>query len=154
MTHTIRPMAPRDIPAVLDMIAALAAFHDDVPEIDENRLALMAFGPLPCLRVLVAQGPAGLNGYAALIPTAQLQAGQMGCEVHHLFVRSRVRGTGVGRALIDACKAEAVRRGARYLSIGTARDNIQAGAFYERRGFQRRSDAGPRFRLDVMSPAA
>ena len=154
MTHKIRPMAPRDIPAVLDMIAALAAFHDDVPQITEHTLSIMAFGPLPCLKVLVADGSAGLVGYAALIPTAKLQAGQVGCEVHHLFVKPRVRGTGVGRSLIDACKADALRRGARYLSLGTAPGNNSAGAFYEKRGFERRTDAGPRFRLDMAASVA
>ena len=117
MTPNIRPMAPRDTAAVLDMIAALAAFHDDIAEIDEAPLPMMTFGPLPCLKVLVAESAAGLVGYAALMPTAQLHFGKIGLEMHHLFVIPRVRGSGVGRALIAACRAEGLRRsGAAWIS--------------------------------------
>ncbi|MEL7092079.1 MAG: GNAT family N-acetyltransferase [Pseudomonadota bacterium] len=149
MPPKIRPMAPRDTGAVLDMIAALAAFHSDVPLIDEDALTMMAFGPMPCLKVLVAEGDAGLVGYAAIMPTVRLHEGQLGLEVHHLFVKARVRGTGVGKALIDACRVEAITRGAQYLTLGTAPDNDAAGTFYQRRGFQRKMMHAPRFRLEV-----
>lgn len=152
MLPKIRPMAPRDVPAVLDMIAALAAFHEDIAEIDEATLTMMAFGPLPCLKVLVAEGDAGLVGYAALMPTARLHFGKVGLEMHHLFVKPRVRGTGLGRALIDASRAEAVRRGCNYISVGTHPDNRAAGEFYEKRGFERRMMHAPRFRLSVDQP--
>ena len=152
MNPNIRPMAPRDTAAVLEMIGALAAFHDDIAEIDEATLTMMAFGPVPCLKVLVAEGAAGLIGYAALIPTARLHFGKMGLEMHHLFVKPRVRGTGVGRALIAACRAEGLRRGCHYISVGTAPDNHEAGAFYERRGFERRMMHAPRFRIGLDQP--
>lgn len=149
MPPKIRPMAPRDTRQVIEMIAALAAFHKDVPAITEDSMTMMAFGPLPCLKVLVADGDAGLVGYAAILPTAKLEQGQMGLEVHHLYVKARVRGTGVGRALIDACRTEAMRRGAQYLSLGTDPANETAGTFYERRGFERRMMHAPRFRLEL-----
>ncbi|MEM6759900.1 MAG: GNAT family N-acetyltransferase [Pseudomonadota bacterium] len=151
MPPKIRTMAPRDLGAVLDMIAALAAFHSDVPDIDEDTLTMMAFGPMPCLKVLVAEGAAGLVGYAAIMPTARLHEGQMGLEVHHLFVKPRARGTGIGKALIDACRVEAMRRGANYLSLGTDPENDAAGAFYLRHGFQRKVMHVPRFRLEVSA---
>ena len=152
MTPNIRPMAPRDTAAGLVMIAALAAFHDDIAEIDEATLTMMAFGPLPCLKVLVAESAAGLVGYAALMPTAQLHFGKIGLEMHHLFVKPRVRSSGVGRALIGACRAEGLRRGCHYISVGTAPDNLAAGAFYEKRGFERRMMHAPRFRISLNQP--
>ena len=152
MIPKIRPMAPRDIGAVLDMIAALAAFHDDIADIDEPTLTMMAFGPVPCLRVLVAEGAAGLVGYAALIPTAKLQSGKVGVEMHHLFVKPRARGLGVGRALIAAVRADGLRRGFHYMSLGTHPDNVAASAFYERQGFERRVVHAPRFRMDLRQP--
>lgn len=152
MTPEIRPMAPRDLPAVLEMIGALAAFHDDVAEIDEATLSMMAFGPVPCLKVLVAEGNAGLVGYAALMPTARLHFGKIGLDMHHLFVKPRARGTGVGRALIAACKADGVRRGFHYMNVGTHPDNRNAGEFYEKRGFERRVVRAPQFRLQLDQP--
>ena len=152
MTPQIRPMAPRDTGAVLEMIGALAAFHADAADIDEATLTMMAFGPIPCLKVLVAEGEAGLIGYAALMPTARLHFGKVGLEMHHLFVKPRVRGAGVGRALIAACKAEGLRRGCHYISVGTHPDNDAAGAFYEKRGFERHVMTAPRFRIGLDQP--
>ena len=104
------------------------------------------------LLAYLAEGAAGLIGYAALIPTARLHFGKIGLEMHHLFVKPRVRGTGVGRALIAACRAEGLRRGCHYISVGTAPDNHEAGAFYERRGFERRMMHAPRFRIGLDQP--
>ncbi|WP_299687465.1 GNAT family N-acetyltransferase [uncultured Tateyamaria sp.] len=152
MTPKIRQMAPRDTGAVLEMISALAAFHEDVAQIDEATLTMMTFGPLPCLKVLVAEGEAGLVGYAALMPTARLHFGKFGLEMHHLFVKPRVRGSGVGRALVAACKAEGLRRGCHYISVGAHPDNTAAGAFYEKRGFERHMMTAPRFRMGLDQP--
>ena len=152
MTPKIRPMAPRDTTAVLDMIGALAAYHDDAADIDEDTLTMLAFGPMPCLKVLVAEGETGPLGYAALMPTARLHFGKVGLEMHHLFVKHRARGMGVGKALIAACRAEGLRRGFHYMSVGTHPDNSAAERFYEQRGFERRTLNAPRFRISLDQP--
>ncbi len=152
MTPEIRPMAPRDMAGVLEMIGALAAFHDDVAEIDDDTLARMTFGPRPCLTVLVAETDTGLVGYVALMPTARLHFGKIGIDIHHLFVRPQVRGSGVGSALISACRAEGMQRGYHYVTVGTAPDNVKAGVFYEKQGFERHMMNAPRFRISLDQP--
>jgi ribosomal protein S18 acetylase RimI-like enzyme len=51
-----------------------------------------------------------------------------------LFAEPAVRGRGVGRALLAAVAAQAVRRGAASVSWGVRSTNVAARAFYERIG--------------------
>lgn len=151
MTIPTRLFHPDDLPDLLDMIAGLARFHDDVPTVRAGDLRRDLCGPQPWYTVIVAQAPdAGPHGYAALTRMGQLQFGVRGMDIHHLFVRDGARGNGVGTALLAACQAQARAQGCAFLSVGTHPDNTAAGRFYETRGFTRRSGSGPRFsqRLD------
>jgi GNAT superfamily N-acetyltransferase len=57
--------------------------------------------------------------------------------MNDLFVAGRARGQGVAEQLIEACRAECVRRGARRLTWQTAPDNHRAQAVYHRIGATR-----------------
>jgi GNAT superfamily N-acetyltransferase len=52
-----------------------------------------------------------------------------------LFVPERARGTGVGRALIEACEAHARASGLTVLMIGVLAKNARARAVYRAAGF-------------------
>jgi ribosomal protein S18 acetylase RimI-like enzyme len=78
-------------------------------------------------------------GYAACElssagPTFDL--GDFRGEVDSLVTAEDARGQGVGSALLDACRDELKRRGARYWSIGVVEANTEAIRLYERFGFQ------------------
>lgn len=139
----IRPIIEADILDVLSMIHALAAHHGDKAAITEDALRRDALGPLPWVRVLVAEG----LGYAALCPLSQLQFGVRGMDLHHIFVVESARGRGVGRALIDAAIACAKAEGARYLTVGTHPENVHAQDIYRSAGFEEFNAAGVRFRM-------
>ncbi|QYZ70604.1 GNAT family N-acetyltransferase [Neotabrizicola shimadae] len=141
---TIRPARPEDLPALLSMVRALALHHGDTPEVTEADLKRDVFSSAPWLAVLVADGPQGLLGYAALMPLAQLQNGLRGMELHHLYVRDNERNLGTGSLLIEAAVAHARRQGCAWVTVGTAENNEAARAFYERRGFLVRPAIGPR----------
>lgn len=141
---TIRPARPEDLPGLLSMVRALALHHGDRPEVTEADLRRDVFSAAPWLTVLVADGPQGLHGYAALVPLAQLQDGLRGLELHHLFVRDDDRNLGTGSGLIEAAVAHARRMGCAFLTVGTHPDNAAALAFYERRGFLPRPVTGAR----------
>lgn len=149
MSPRIRPLEPRDVPVVHEMIGALAAFHDDEPKLSREMLHNMALTPTPWVTILVAEVASGVVGYAALMPTAQLQFGARGLDVHNLYVKARSRGTGVGSALLAACRAEAARRGCAALTVATLPGNGAAERFYEARGFARRVSRGARFGMAV-----
>jgi GNAT superfamily N-acetyltransferase len=57
--------------------------------------------------------------------------------MNDLFVAGHARGRGVAEQLIEACRAECVRRGARRLTWQTALDNHRAQAVYDRIGATR-----------------
>lgn len=54
--------------------------------------------------------------------------------MNDLFVAERARGSGLAEELIEACRAECGRRGARRLTWQTAPDNLRAQAVYDRVG--------------------
>lgn len=139
----IRPLVETDVPDVVRMICALATHHGDVATVDDASLRRDALGPHPWLHVLVAEG----KGYCALYGQAQAQYGVRGMEVHHLYVEPAARGSGFGRALMDAARTHAQTLGCRYLTVGTHVDNEAAQAMYHAIGFDRMDTAGPRFRM-------
>lgn len=57
--------------------------------------------------------------------------------MNDLFVSEAARGGGVAEGLIDACRAECLRRGARRLTWQTAPENLRAQAVYDRVGATR-----------------
>ena len=59
------------------------------------------------------------------------------CMVAHLWVHESRRGRGLGRALLQAAEAEAVRRGCPQIVLAT--QSFQAPGFYERLGYERQA---------------
>ena len=57
-----------------------------------------------------------------------------------LGVDPRARGRGIGRALVEACIAEARRRGKLRLTLDTTEEMTAARAMYSSMGFERRPD--------------
>jgi GNAT superfamily N-acetyltransferase len=57
--------------------------------------------------------------------------------MNDLFVTDHARGLGVAERLIEACRAEAGRRGAGRLTWQTAPDNLRAQTVYDRVGATR-----------------
>ena len=141
-----RPATAKDLPDVVAMAHALAAFHGEQATLTREAVARDALAAPPWITVLVAERNNDLLGYAALCPLVQVQYGLRGMDMHHLFVQPDERGTGVGRALIDASIQAAAAMGCYYLAVGTHPDNDPAQAFYEGAGFER-TETGPRFRL-------
>lgn len=57
------------------------------------------------------------------------------CYLAELYVRPERRGEGLGRALLEAAIAEARRRGADHMDLGTSEDDVAARSLYESAGF-------------------
>lgn len=143
----IRVLRAPDLPAVLEMVQALAAHHGDTATLTLDTLARDTLGEAPWLRVLVAEQNRRLVGYAALCPMARLQFGARAMDMHHLFVAKDQRGKGVGRALItetlEVCRA----LGCVAVTVGTDPENKTAAKVYKAAGFTPVPPQGPRFRI-------
>jgi ribosomal protein S18 acetylase RimI-like enzyme len=62
------------------------------------------------------------------------------CVVSHLWVDASQRGRGLGRALLQAAEAEAMRRSCEQMVLST--HSFQAPAFYERLGYEKLAVVG------------
>jgi len=59
------------------------------------------------------------------------------CVVAHLWVHELHRGRGLGRSLVQAIEAEALRRGCEQIVLST--HSFQAPALYERLGYEKQA---------------
>jgi GNAT superfamily N-acetyltransferase len=132
----IEPIAAEQLEALLPLIAAYQRFYD-VGEVDDerNRAFFARFlAPSEDGLLLGARRGEELVGYAclywhftSLIPAETVL-------MNDLYVAAAERGTGVGRALIEASAEVARERGVTVLQWVTAPDNETARRLYERTG--------------------
>jgi GNAT superfamily N-acetyltransferase len=83
----------------------------------------------------LARGPNGMPlGFATVFwSLSTLDAARIGV-MNDLFVVADARGSGIGRQLIETCRALCRKRGAAKLEWATAPDNKTAQALYESTG--------------------
>ncbi len=101
----------------------------------------------------MAERDGRLVGYAALCPTAQMQFGFRGMDLHHLYVNPAIRGAGLGRRLIEACIEVATSLGCAFMVVGTDPQNHGAQAAYKACGFEALPGDGSRFWMRLKAPA-
>ncbi|MFH8344389.1 GNAT family N-acetyltransferase [Streptomyces sp. NPDC018045] len=104
-----------------------------------ERRARFAVAP-PEVVGLVAEQGGGLVGWAAFGPVRAVggeppHPAPEG-ELYALYLLPERIGTGVGRALMDACLLRAAQQGFRSLRLWVLKGNARARRFYERAGFR------------------
>ena len=136
---------PKDIPALVQMIGRLCAFHGDTSVMGlADAQARFCGGPLTAL--IATRGTAYL-GYAVLEPHWRpMNDGDL-LDIAHLYVEERFRGQGIGSKLIAAARDHARAVGACRLVIGTSLDNPRAAETYRKMGFDEITVTGARFRI-------
>ncbi|MFV1853231.1 MAG: N-acetyltransferase family protein [Thalassospira sp.] len=145
----VRPVRPRDLDALIDLIADHAAFERS--EVDRNHLrgALPQniFGEVPRAVILVADLDHDIVGYlAASIEFSTWQAAEY-LHMDCLYLTPECRGQGAGRMLMDAAVLYADERGLGWMEWQTPDWNAYAIGFYERLGAVAKSKV--RFSLAV-----
>jgi N-acetylglutamate synthase-like GNAT family acetyltransferase len=129
---TVRDAREEDSAAIADLLGQLGypASAGAVPaRIDRMRAA----GD----RVVVAEVDGSVAGLAALHVSPSLEHSTPAGKLAALVVDEAHRGTGLGRALVDAMEAEARERGCGVFFLTTAEGRADAHAFYERLGLER-----------------
>lgn len=125
----IRPLTPPDIPALFQMLLALAAEDKGTIASTVESLTQAAFGPTPMIHALIAE-----HGMVIYYPDYSTHRGDLGLYIQDLYVAPTARGTGLARALVAATLAHQTW-GARYITLGVSPDNAQAIRFYNKLGF-------------------
>ena len=139
-TTSVRRVEATDLDDLLPLMRGYCDFYEVSPP-DADLLALartLIEDPEPEGVQLIARDPSGRAvGFATLYWTwATSSASRIGV-MNDLFVAELARGQGVAEQLIESCRAECARRGARRLTWQTAPDNDRAQAVYDRVGATR-----------------
>jgi GNAT superfamily N-acetyltransferase len=136
--HAISRVGPDDLADLLPLMRGYCDFYAVDPS-DEDLIALSTslIGDPDCEGLqLIARSPedGAAVGFATIYWTwSTSDAARIGV-MNDLFVAESARGSGLAERLIEACRAECTRRGARRLTWQTAPDNARAQAVYDRVG--------------------
>ena len=133
---SVRPAVPGDVPVLLQLVHELAAYErePDAVEATEDDLRRGLFEDATCT-AHVALDPAGhVVGFALWYPTFSTWTGRPGLWLEDLFVRPTARGTGLGRALLQALAAVCLERGYRRFEWWVLDWNEPAIGFYRSLG--------------------
>jgi len=145
----IRPARlPQDKPAILAFIKGLQEFERaiepdrrvDAPVADEFFAIIVPRVAERGGAILIAEEKGAAVGWAVVYPEENdvyvLAAERTYAYVSELFVVERVRGSGVGRALLAACEDWARAKGIGVMMIGVLSGNARADAIYRQSGFE------------------
>ncbi len=132
----LRPARPDDVPTVVELIRALAAYEKLEAECfaDEAALRGHLFGPRAFAEVVLAEVGGAAVGFALFFHNYSTFLTKPGIYLEDLFVRPEHRGRGAGKALLSHLAALAVARGCGRLEWSVLKWNAPAISFYEKLG--------------------
>ena len=131
---SIRAAVSNDIPLMLELIRALAAYEREPDAVHATAEDLLrdGFGPHPCFECLIAETDAGEGaGFALYFWNYSTWRGRSGIHLEDLFVLPHLRGRGIGKALLTAVAARAVERKCVRLQWDVLAWNTPAVDFYQ-----------------------
>ena len=151
----VRPARPADIPAILALIRALAAFERKPEAVEATEASLHAtlFAPDAKVFAHVAEDDGGaVIGSAVWFLNYSTWTGRPGLYLEDLVVAEPARGQGAGRALFGALAREAIARGCARIDWAVLDWNEAAMGFYRALGGQPQPGWHP-WRLDAAAIA-
>ena len=130
---SVRPVAPDDVAAVVDLVRELAGYEKAPHEarMTEEQLSAALFAESPQLFGHVAEADDGVVvGMALWFLTFSTWRGTHGIHLEDLFVSPAHRGTGLGRELLRTLAQECVDRGFARLEWSVLDWNTPSIEFY------------------------
>jgi len=88
-------------------------------------------------------------GFVQLYPSFSSVAARRIWVLNDLFVAAAARGSGVGRALMEAAREHAIRTGAKRLTLETTTENRRAWSLYEDLGYLLHQDSARFYTLEL-----
>jgi GNAT superfamily N-acetyltransferase len=133
----IRFAIPADSRSVLNLLSQLAAFEGEPGGIalDEATLTRDAFCDQPRIEILLAEIDHIPLGLLILYHSYSSWRAKPAVMIHDLFVEEAARGSGAGRALVEAAARRAIEVGACRLDVNVLNWNQPARQFYDSLGF-------------------
>lgn len=142
-----------DADSIHGLAAELAKTVGDAPpNKDEVRRKLEALLDEPRVRVIVAEGEAGLLGAASLWIKPDLAHGDTVVEVPMLVVAKEARRGGVGKLLMAKVQKVATENDANLIELVATRSNVAAQEFYRSLGFTEADVVSLEFVGNVENP--
>ena len=145
----VRPATPADVPAILQLIIALATYErePDAVRATEQSLTESLFAQDTQVHAYVAELDGDIVGIAIWFLNYSTWTGRPGLYLEDLFVADAARGTGAGKALFQALAREAQIRGCARIDWAVLDWNTPAMDFYRALGARPQSGWQP-WRLD------
>lgn len=141
MSVTIRSVRRADAAVLADLLTQLG-YPSSAAEVGDR---LRYWLDQPRSRVFVAESAGRVVGALTLHALPYLlKTGSWG-RIESLVVDEPVRGTGAGRALIDAAEEQARSWGCLLMEVTSSRHRTGAHAFYRRLGYVDQSERSGRF---------
>jgi GNAT superfamily N-acetyltransferase len=126
-----------DLAELLPLMRAYCDFYETSPP-DEDLLALsralLDDPEFEGVQLVARDGAGRAAAFATIYWSWSTTTARRIGVMNDLFVAESARGWGLADQLIEACRAECARRGARKLTWQTAPDNLRAQAVYDRVG--------------------
>lgn len=135
MEYSIRLATKQDMQQVLDLIKELAVFEKepDAVEVTVNDLELQGFGSQPAFTCFVAEVNNRVEGIALVYNRFSTWKGNV-LHLEDLVVSQKMRGTGLGTALLDMVVKFGHELGVKRISWEVLDWNEPAIIFYEKKG--------------------
>ena len=136
MNFAIKPVAPTDVAALLQLIQELARFEKLEHEVEatEESLWNAFFGPQPTAGALIALCDGVEIGYAIYFFTFSSFVGRAGIWLDDVYVKPEFRRNGLGRRLIEEVARVGVQRNCGRYEWSALNWNRNALDFYKKLG--------------------
>jgi GNAT superfamily N-acetyltransferase len=138
--YSIAPAGDADLDDLLGLMRAYCDFYAVTPGDDDLLTianALIADPEREGVQLLARDPTGEAAGFATVYWTWSTTSACRIGVMNDLFVAAGARGQGLAEQLIEACREQAARHGARRLTWQTAPDNLRAQTVYERVGATR-----------------
>ena len=133
-----RHAVPGDLDAIALLFDAYRQFYKQPPDLALARSYLHERMQRGESVIFVAEDDTGrMVGFTQLYPTFCSVRAAPTFVLYDLFVAPEARGSGAGRALMQAAEAYAAGTGAARLELSTAKTNTVAQSLYESQGWTR-----------------
>jgi hypothetical protein len=132
----LRDAEPRDVPAIVGLIAELAAFEKltHLLQLSPETLHPHLFGPKPVVESVVGEVGGEVVAFALFFTNFSTFLAKPGLYLEDLYVKPAHRGSGLGRALLEHLGALAVARDYGRFEWSVLDWNEHAIRFYEKMG--------------------